>query len=239
MYASTCSTCHEPDGRGIPGEFPPLLGNERASDAAYVEDTVRNGLSGPIEVMGITYDGSMRAFEDKLSDDEIFAVVAYVGTLAVTDPSAIPETPAVIAEPGSVSEGYDLFIGSTGLTNGGAACAACHTAGRVGNLGGSSLGPDLTNTVEVFGSEDALSGWLGGPASPTMIPIFDERPMTEAEIADLVAYIADAPAQTKPSNDVDLLGVAGLVGFVLLIGGMAVAWRGMRQTYVERLRSKA
>jgi len=32
--------------------------------------------------------------------------------------------------------------------------------------------------------------------------------------------------------------LAAAAGFVILIGGMAVAWRGMRQTYNERLRSK-
>jgi hypothetical protein len=71
-----------------------------------------------------------------------------------------------------------------------------------------------------------------------MKPIFDRNPITEAEIADVVVFLGDAPDQSKPSEPVDGLMVAGAVGFVILIGGMAIAWRGMRQTYFERLRSK-
>lgn len=237
VYSDTCSRCHEPDGSGLPGEIPPLLGNSNALDATYVELVVRDGLSGPIEVLGVAYDDSMRAFGSRLSDDEVTAVVAYVITLAERDPSGTPTAP-IEAEPGNIAEGYNLFLGSTAFSNGGAACAACHVAGKVGNLGGWSLGPDLTDTVEVFGGEDGLTGWLSNPSAPTMEPIFDDHPMTDAEIADIVAFMADAPSQSKPDGSVDGLVVAGFAGLFVLIGGMAIAWRGMRQTYVERLRSR-
>ena len=236
VYSEKCASCHQANGAGVPGSFPPLLGNPNAADPAYVEDVVANGLSGPIEVLGEPYDAEMPAVE--LSGDELAGVAAYVGSLAETDPTAEPETPEVEVEPGDVDEGHALFTGSTRLENGAAACASCHTAGNVGNLGGSSLGPDLTDTLETFGGEAGLAAWLASPASATMKPIFDRNPITEAEIADVVVFLGDAPDQSKPSEPVDGLMVAGAVGFVILIGGMAIAWRGMRQTYFERLRSK-
>jgi mono/diheme cytochrome c family protein len=237
VYSANCASCHQADGLGVVGSFPPLVGNPRAADADYVETVVREGLSGPIEVLGEPYDVEMQAL-DGLSDDEVSAVVAYVATLSARDPNAIPTTTSAEVEPGVVDEGRDLFVGSNRFDNGGAACVSCHTAGDVGNLGGWSLGPDLTDTLEVFGGEAGLAGWLSNPASPTMRPIFTDRPMTASEVADVVAFLGDAPEQSKPSDPGDGLILAGGVGFLILIGVMAFAWRGMRQTYAERLRSR-
>jgi quinol---cytochrome-c reductase cytochrome c subunit len=237
VYAANCATCHQAAGQGIPGTFPPLIGNPNATDAEHVESAVRDGLSGPIDVLGETYDGQMPPF-DGLSDEDVRSVVAYVVSLAARDPNAVPTTVPVVAEPGDVGEGRDLFVGSTRLDNGGAACASCHVAGDVGNLGGSSLGPDLTAVIERFGGEAGLSGWLAGPASPTMIPIFGDRPLAQPEIADIVAFLGDAPTQSKPWDPGDGLVYAGGAGLLVLLAGMAFAWRGMRQTYGERLRSK-
>jgi len=237
IFAETCATCHQATGLGVVGTFPPLAGNPAAADPEYVADTVRNGLSGPLDVLGVTYNGQMASFPD-LSDDDVAAVSAYVVTLAESDPSATPTIEPDVVEPGDVGEGRDLFEGSNRFDNGGAACAACHTAGDVGNLGGWSLGPDLTGSHEKFGGDVGLTGWLGNPASATMRPIFGDSPMTPNEIADIVAFLGDAPNQSEPSDPGDGLILAGAAGFLILIGGMAIAWRGMRQTYAERLRSK-
>ena len=71
-----------------------------------------------------------------------------------------------------------------------------------------------------------------------MTPIFADHPITEPEIADLVAYLATTPTAETSDGPMDWLLFAGLAGLTPLFGGMAVAWRGMRQTYVERLRSR-
>jgi len=237
IFADNCATCHKAGGVGVVGTFPPLLANPAATDPEYVTETVRNGLSGPLDVLGVTYNETMDPFPE-LSDDEVAAVAAYVGTLADRDPSATPTPEPEVVEPGDIDEGRDLFEGANRFDNGGAACAACHTAGDVGNLGGWSLGPDLTGTHESFGGDAGLTGWLGNPRSATMRPIFRDQPMTPDEIADIVAFLGDAPNQSEPSDPGDGLILAGAAGFLILIGGMAIAWRGMRQTYAERLRSK-
>ena len=63
--------------------------------------------------------------------------------------------------------------------------------------------------------------------------------MTEPEIADLVAYLATTPEKGPPDDAVDGLLVGGSAGAAALLAGMAVAWRGMRQTYHQRLRSRS
>ena len=237
IYSTRCASCHQPLGQGIPGTFPPLTGNPSASDPDYVETVVREGRSGELEVLGVSYDTAMPAVVG-LGDDEIAAVVDYVvelsGRSGDTGPS--PST-TVAATPPNAAAGKSLFTGSDRFENGGASCSSCHTAGSVGNLGGSSLGPDLTDVHERLGGDAGLAAWLSNPPSQTMSPIFADRPLTDNERNHLTAFLSDAPAQEKPTS-VDTMLLAGLAGVAVLLIGMAVAWRGMRQTYVSMLRSR-
>ncbi len=236
VYGQFCSACHQPTGAGVPGTFPPLAGNENVADGAYVEATIRDGLSGVIEVDGVSYDMTMPAVAG-ISEPEITAVVAYVVELSgktITVPEPTVTEPYV----GDPDRGHDLFTGAIKLENGGGSCAGCHTAGAIGNLGGSSLGPDLSDTHSTLGGDVGLTAWLTNPPAPTMAPIFADRPMNNEEIADVVAFMSTTSIENAPDTSVDRLFLFGVVGMVLLIGGMATAWPGMRQTYVQRLRSK-
>ncbi len=98
-------------------------------------------------------------------------------------------------------------------------------------------GPDLTQVHETLGGDLGLDAWLVNPPSQTMMPIFSEKPLTVSERGHLVAFLADAPSQDRQSG-IDGLVIASVVGLVILLLGMAVAWRGMRQTYLSKLRSK-
>ncbi|MCZ7630999.1 MAG: cytochrome c [Microthrixaceae bacterium] len=189
---------------------------------------IREGLSGPIEVNGETYNNTMPALTN-LSDTEIADVTAYVTGLAKGG-AAKPTTPPKPVEKGNVEEGKALFEGSTGLANGGGACVGCHVAGSVGNLGGGVFGPDLTKVGSRLGGEAGLSAWLVNPPSPTMTPIFATKALTPEEIADLTAFLVDAPKQKAPSSSVDVMSIAAAAGLVVLIAGMALAFRGCART---------
>ncbi len=79
VFNAQCIACHQPDGKGVPGNFPPLAGN---TDIFLARDfparVVLFGMSGKITVKGQMIDGSMPPLGDVLKDDEIAAVVAYV-----------------------------------------------------------------------------------------------------------------------------------------------------------------
>lgn len=77
VYSQVCSSCHQPGGAGLPGQFPPLVSNPNVDDTDYLVDTIINGRRGRIEVLGDVYDGVMPSFST-LSDEELDAVVAYV-----------------------------------------------------------------------------------------------------------------------------------------------------------------
>jgi mono/diheme cytochrome c family protein len=78
VYASTCAACHQADGEGTPGLFPPLAGSELVSgDAGRLARLVLHGLAGPVTVRGTTYSGQMPPWK-QLSDAELAAVLTHV-----------------------------------------------------------------------------------------------------------------------------------------------------------------
>jgi hypothetical protein len=79
---------------------------------------------------------------------------------------------------------------------------------------------------------------MAAPASPTMQPIFTDRPLDETEIADLVAFFASVDG-TQPDRGPDLMLVGGAAGLVVLLAAMTFFFRRPRGRYVDQLRSKA
>ncbi|HZY99385.1 MAG TPA: cytochrome c [Candidatus Baltobacteraceae bacterium] len=79
VYIKNCSSCHQADGRGVPGAFPPLAGNELVTGNPLRTITiVKFGFSGKTRVMGADYNGTMPAWGQLISDDEIASVVSYI-----------------------------------------------------------------------------------------------------------------------------------------------------------------
>jgi mono/diheme cytochrome c family protein/heme/copper-type cytochrome/quinol oxidase subunit 4 len=73
-FTSTCSACHQANGQGIPGAFPPLAGHTaeiyQAGGREYLVQVVLFGLQGPITVDGMAYAGVMPPWAN-LSDAQI------------------------------------------------------------------------------------------------------------------------------------------------------------------------
>jgi len=73
LYSNTCAACHQADGKGLPGAFPPLAGSAIVNDADPGQ-LIRIILQG--------YDarpeyGVMAPFADVLGDEEIAAIATH------------------------------------------------------------------------------------------------------------------------------------------------------------------
>jgi nitrite reductase (NO-forming) len=78
LFKGTCSTCHQDNGEGLPGVFPPLAKSDLLTSApTRAIDIVMNGLTGPVTVNGKQYDSVMPPMS-QLNDDEVANILTYV-----------------------------------------------------------------------------------------------------------------------------------------------------------------
>jgi mono/diheme cytochrome c family protein len=90
IFSAQCSACHQANGQGIPGAFPPLAASEwMVADSAIPVAIVHDGLQGKIEVAGNQYQGAMPRFGGQLSDTELAAVLSYARSQWGNDASEI------------------------------------------------------------------------------------------------------------------------------------------------------
>ena len=78
IFAADCAACHQANGQGLPGVFPPLAGSEWVvGDPKVLANILLHGVSGKIEIAGQSFDGMMPAFA-QLSDAEIAGVLTHI-----------------------------------------------------------------------------------------------------------------------------------------------------------------
>jgi nitrite reductase (NO-forming)/hydroxylamine reductase len=78
VYNANCAACHQPDGSGLTGAFPPLAGSDYLKgDRNQVMAAALFGLSGPITVNGVDYNGVMPSI-GYLPDADLAAALTYV-----------------------------------------------------------------------------------------------------------------------------------------------------------------
>jgi nitrite reductase (NO-forming) len=77
VFKANCMACHQENGKGIPGSFPPLAQSDFLNaDKVRAIKTVIGGKEGPLTVNGAQFDGAMPAWS--LSDEDIANVLSYV-----------------------------------------------------------------------------------------------------------------------------------------------------------------
>jgi len=79
LYVAQCQNCHGAKGEGLGGLYPPLTDSTfLAAHRETLACIVKNGLSGPIEINGRTFDGEMLP-NPQLAPIEIAYVLTYIG----------------------------------------------------------------------------------------------------------------------------------------------------------------
>ena len=141
--------------------------------------------------------------------------------------------------PGDAVRGRALFLGERGLEQGGASCISCHAVSGLSQLGGGSLGKDLTNLHKRLG-EAGIKAMLDGLQFPVMREAYRSKPLSESEKADLIAYFKQVSSQKPLPAYVyggRLVGI-GVYGAVALFALMLFGWPRQRRSLSERLRGK-
>jgi len=79
VFAANCVACHQTDGEGIAGLYPPLARSEWVvGPEGRVVRILLDGLSGNVSARGAKFNSVMPAFRGLLGDEEIAAVLTFV-----------------------------------------------------------------------------------------------------------------------------------------------------------------
>ena len=76
VYETYCMSCHQENGEGVPGAFPPLAKTGHLSDKNKLVKIILKGMRGPINVKGVKYDAEMASVS--LTDKETADVINYI-----------------------------------------------------------------------------------------------------------------------------------------------------------------
>lgn len=95
VFRNYCLSCHQADGNGVPGMYPPLTASEWVQgDKGRLIRLVLDGVRGEIVVKGERYNNVMTA-HGHLKDEEIAAVLTFIRSHF--DNQAEPVTPEEVA----------------------------------------------------------------------------------------------------------------------------------------------
>lgn len=235
FFHEKCSACHTIGGGHLIG--PDLKGVTKRKDRAWLVKFLQNPKamvdSGDPYAAKLVQEAPGHMVMPTIAGmtpDMANAVLDYIdgGTAAAkpaTATSAISDRPFTDAD---IAEGQKIFLGEQRLGNGGPACVSCHTLGTMGGLGGGRLGPDLTNVFDRLGGRQGLGAWLSSPPTPTMQAVFGPHALKPEEILPLLALFNDANSRSQAagSSDTAKFFAYGLIGMLIGLVLLQVAWRG-------------
>jgi hypothetical protein len=130
------------------------------------------------------------------------------------------------APAGDHLRGKDLFVGNQRFANGGATCNSCHNVDNALTLTGGALAKDLTTAFSRL-TGPGLQGIISGMPFPQMKESYKNKPLTDAEIADLVAFLKFADEESKniaAGNVGSRMIISGIAGALVLLGLFSFFW---------------
>lgn len=217
LYEVGCSSCHGLDGAGLSApdgsvRGPSLLEAGEAS-AYYYMTTGRMPLANSEDIP----ERKDRAYDD----EEIDALVAFVGSLGDEEAPALPDVDIAEAD---LAVGGDLFREH---------CQACHQAsGAGGALSYGRAAPSLEPSTP-------LQVGAAMRAGPGQMPVFGPDLLTQDEVDDIARYVRYLSDPADPGGlPIGRTGPVpeGFVSWIVGVGALLVlsAWIGTRSPIARR-----
>jgi mono/diheme cytochrome c family protein len=248
LFQTTCAPCHTIGGGRRVG--PDVAGvNERRSQE-WLEQFVKSSQSmiksGDAEAVALSSEYAGIVMPDApFSGQQIRDVLAYIEsessklagagggtTVAASGPA---ETAAPASEE-DIAAGQGLFQGNIRLANHGPACNACHDVRHDAVIGGGILAAELTTVFSRLGGT-GVKAILGQAPFPVMQAAYQDKPLTEGEIAALVSFLqfADSEQYNQLPRDYGIgLFISGLIGVAILLALFSFIWRGRKTGSVNQ-----
>lgn len=206
VYSEECQTCHQPDGAGEAAKGIPSLHGVGAAAVDFYLSTGR--------MPEATLEAQAPRKQPSIEPADRRALIAFI----ITSWPGGPDVPGFDLAHGDLVNGGDLF-----RTN----CAACH--GAVGAGAALAYGAYAPSLHKASGVQVAEAVRIG----PGNMPVFDERTLSDAQLADVVTYVEYLHhPQDEGGAGLGWVGpiAEGFVGLVVGLAGVVgiAAWVGHR-----------
>lgn len=209
LFADNCASCHGAEGKGVPGTFPPLAGDQvvnAANPKAHIS-TVLHGLSEKA-IDGQKYEAQMPHFADQLSDQEIAdiidhersswgnhgALITAADVTAVRANEPLQKAAARAAQPPPTQAPAAAFDAAEGSKLFADNCSVCHGAEGKGVPGTFPplAGDPVVNATDPAEHITTVLHGLGGKTingqkyEAEMMPFADK--LSDQQIADIIDH---------------------------------------------------
>lgn len=237
-FENKCSSCHTIGQGDLKG--PDLKGVEGRRKADWLVEFIQSSYTliqkGDPEAVEIFQKYQQKEMPDqRLTREEILKIIDFIASGVVPEVSGDSKS-ATTATSLDVNVGQQLYLGQVVLANGGPSCISCHSVGHNGVLGGGTLAKDLTHVYSAY-SDKGLSQALKKLAFPVMQTVYAGKPLTDAEIFQIKAflYAADKAEIEVATGGFDKKFIfLGLGGGVLAMGIIDFTWRRRRKHSVRK-----
>jgi ubiquinol-cytochrome c reductase cytochrome c subunit len=164
LYETSCITCHGPEGTGVEGRGPSLIG----VGSAAVEFQVSTGR------MPLARQDAQALEKPPVFDEAgVAALAAYIQELG-GGPQVPAGTELAATEEGAAARGGELYRIN---------CSSCHGyPGNGGALSNGAFAPNLTDATD----RQIWAAMLSGPQN---MPVFGDNQLTPEEKREIIAYI--------------------------------------------------
>jgi len=233
-FEQNCSSCHTVGGG--PSVGPDLKNVTHRASRHWLVEFIRDpdakiAAKDPYATKIVAEaQGAMMTGSPDVTEEFGEALLEYID-----QQSGAPAASATPSVGGDAARGRQLFLGERRLSNGGAACVACHQASGL-PLAGGRLGPNLSAVHQKLGGDRGLASWLRNPPTPLMSTVFRSASLTTEEASDLTAFLRVTTENTNRLSQVPLRRVqaVGLAGALLAFLIAGVIWRGRIATHSVR-----
>ena len=136
---------------------------------------------------------------------------------------------------GDAQKGKDLFVGNIRFTNNGPTCNSCHNVNMKGLISGGALSKDLTQSVTRL-TVDGVKGIITGMPFPQMKQSYNEKPLTEQEINNITAFLAQADKAASIPSSINIgknMLLGGIGGVIVLLFLFSFFWIRRKQRTVN------
>jgi len=233
LFETNCSACHTVGGGRLVG--PDLQGVTSLRSPEWLMKWTKSSqtliASGDADAKAIFAEFGELIMPDQshLPDADITAIYAYIASKGgeAAEGGGVPVANASDdATPEQIQRGRMLFEGSHRFANGGASCMSCHNVNYANVHPRGLLAKDLTEVYKRMGGDAGLKGILGAPPFPAMAQTYTDHPLTEQEIADLIAFlrtVSDQSAKQQAASFNPLL-MGGGIGVCCVFLLILVIW---------------